>query len=220
MFLAYIAIVPALAIFLLNIETDFYHKYRAFYESIMNKKSYEEIHERKMKMQSVLFRSLRELLNYQGLITLVVIYFAKEILNGLQMESLLSVQIFRYTTLGTFFHAYVLIITIILLYFDLRREVLVIVIIFAGSSFLFTRLSIHLGPDYYGLGQAASCFLTFLISIVILISRLRQLEFLTFSKQQISGSQKDTKDLRAQPGGGYGAYVNLQEAREVFRSGK
>ena len=171
-------------------------------------------------MQAILFKSLRDLLTYQGLISVVVIYFGKEILNGLQIQSLLSVQILRYTALGTFFHAYVLIITIILLYFDLRREVLIIVFVFAGSSFLLTKLSIHLGPDYFGLGQAASCFLTFLISFVVLITRLRQLEFLTFSKQPISGSQKDTKKRRAQPGGGYGTYVNLQEAREAFRSGK
>ena len=171
-------------------------------------------------MQATLFRSLRELLNYQAIITIVVIYFGKEILHGLQVESLLSIQIFRYTALGTFFHAYVLIITIILLYFDLRREVLIIVFIFAGSNFLLTTLSIHLGPDYYGLGQAVSCFLTFLISFVVLIIRLRQLEFLTFSKQPIAGSKKDTKERRARPGGGYGAYVNLQEAREAFRSGK
>jgi polysaccharide biosynthesis protein PelG len=219
-FLAYITIVPALAIFLLNIETGFYQEYKAFYESIMKKKSFGEIHRRKMKMQATLFRSLRELLNYQAIITIVVIYFGKEILHGLQVESLLSIQIFRYTALGTFFHAYVLIITIILLYFDLRREVLIIVFIFAGSNFLLTTLSIHLGPDYYGLGQAVSCFLTFLISFVVLIIRLRQLEFLTFSKQPIAGSKKDTKERRARPGGGYGAYVNLQEAREAFRSGK
>lgn len=219
-FLAYITIVPSLAIFLLNIETGFYHEYRAFYESIMKKKSYGEIHERKMKMQSILVKSLRGLLTYQGLITIVVIYFSKDILNLLHVQSQLSIQILRYTSLGTFFHVYILIITIILLYFDFRREVLIIVFFFAVSNFLLTKLSIYLGPEYYGLGQATSCFLTFFISIAYLKKRLGQLEFLTFTTQPVSGSQKDAKKLRARPGGGYGSYVDIQEARDAFKTVK
>jgi len=219
-FLSYLTIVPALSIFLLNIETGFYQEYKAFYECIMKKKTYGEIHGQKMKMQRILYKSLYDLLIYQGIITIVVIYFGIEILHGLQVDNLLSVQIFRYTALGTFFHAYVLIITIILLYFDLRKDVLIIVSFFAGSNFLLTTLSIHLGPDYYGLGQAASCILPFLISFFYLRTRLRQLEFLTFSNQPIAGSQKDTKKWRARPGGGYGFYVNITEARKSFRNEK
>lgn len=216
-FLSYLTMIPSLAIFLLNIETDFYKEYRSFYEFIMSKKSYKIIHEKKQNMLRIIRHSLIEILKIQGMVTLLVIYFAPFIFSNLNIENDLSLRIFRYTSIGVFFHAYVLIISIILLYFDFRKDVLVITIFFAVSNIALTFLSKNMGVVFYGLGQAVSCILTFVVALLYLNIRLKNLEFLTFSNQPILGRIKDNKELRASPGGGYGTYVDLDKIRTTAR---
>jgi len=114
---------------------------------------------------------------------------------------------------GYFFHAYVLIITIILLYYNLRRDVLVITGIFAATNIAFTTASLALGPAFFGVGYMTSCVVCFLISYSYLAKRIAQLEYLTFSGQPIVGKREDSPELRARPGGGYGQYIDLDDAR-------
>jgi len=213
LFLAYITIVPALAIFLLNIETGFYGEYRTFYEFVMAKKSLTKIHEKKLNMQKVIQRSLLDLMKVQGLVTFLAIYFAPLILKGLRVTSTLSIQIFRYGSIGAFFHAYVLIITIILLYYNLRKDTLIITSVFAGGNILFTFISKSIGTLFYGTGYLMACFITFVISYFYLKRRIQQLEYLTFTGQPILGKRDDSPELRAKPDGGYGEYVDLDQAR-------
>jgi uncharacterized membrane protein len=213
LFIAYITIVPALAIFLLNIETDFYGEYRVFYEHVMDKKPFSSIAERRKNMQKVIKRSLFDLFKIQGLVTFLVIYFAPGVLEGARIIGGHSVQIFRYAALGAFFHSYILIFTIILLYYDLRRDTLIITGLFAILNIAFTFVSKSLGPEYYGSGYLATCLITFVLGFYFLTKRLRQLEYLTFTGQPILGRLKDSPELLARPGGGYGKYVDLNEAR-------
>jgi uncharacterized membrane protein len=213
MFIAYLTMIPSLAIFLVNIETNFYTEYRSFYEFIMSKKSFQEIHQKKQKMQRVIRHSLVEILKLQGLFTLLAVYFAPVLLNELKVSNELSIQIFRYTSIGVFFHAYVLILSIILLYFDFRKDVLVINLLFALSNIAFTLMTKKMGPEFYGLGQMSSCLITFAVSMVYLNVRLKKLEFLTFSKQPIIGSVKDSQELLAREGGGYGKYISFQNRK-------
>lgn len=213
LFLAYVSIVPALTIFLLNIETDFYGEYRSFYEFVMAKRPYGVIHEKKLNMKAVLQRSLMDLLKIQGLVTFLAIYFAPEILSGLGVTEDLSIQVFRYAVLGAFFHAYILIITIILLYYNLRKDTLIITGFFAGTNILFTWISTNLGAYSYGAGYTVSSLISFVISYVYLRRRLEELEYLTFVSQPIVGKRDDSPEFLARPGGGYGEYVDLEKAR-------
>lgn len=214
LFVAYITIVPALAIFLLNIETGFYTEYRAFYEYVMTKKSYQKIHEKKNNMRTLINHSLLELLKVQGMLTFLVVYFAPGILSGLRITAPLSIQIFRYGAIGAFFHAYVLIMTIILLYFNLRRDTLIIIGLFACTNIGLTFWTKIAGPQYYGLGYLIACGLSFLLSGYFLHRRLNELEYLTFSVQPILGRKEDLPQFRARRGGdSYGRYLDLNAAR-------
>ncbi len=213
LFVAYVTIVPALAIFLLNIETNFYGEYRSFYEFVMGKKPLHQIVEKKENMKRVIRSSLLDLLKVQGTVTLLVIYFAPGILAGMRIQEEVSIQVFRYACLGAFFHAYVLIITIILLYYNLRMEVLVITATFAAANILFTKVSLALGPAFFGAGYMSSCVVAFVISYFYLAKRIDQLEYMTFMSQPIVGKREDSPELRARPGGGYGQYIDLDDAR-------
>lgn len=213
LFIAYTTIVPALAIFLLNIETDFYGEYRLFYENVMAKKPFSSIAERRKNMQKVIRRSLFDLFKIQGLISFLAIYFAPELLAGVRVTSDGAVPIFRYAALGAFFHSYVLIFTIILLYYDLRKDTLVITGLFAFLNIIFTLISKFMGEAYYGTGYLATCLIVFIVGFIYLQKRLGQLEYLTFTGQPILGRKHDSPLLLARPNGGYGRYVDLDKAR-------
>jgi uncharacterized membrane protein len=214
LFIAYITIVPALAIFLLNIETGFYEEYKAFYEFVMAKQPLRKIVEKKQNMVKIIKSSFLELLKVQGTITFLAVYFAPLILKGLRITDPIAIQIFRFGTVGAFFHAYILIITIILLYYNLRMDTLIVVTVFAFSNIGLTFLSKFLGPQTYGLGYLIACSLSLLLSFYYLYVRLKELEFLTFSQQPILGKKEDSPQLRAQVNGdGYGQYLDLKAAR-------
>ncbi len=213
LFIAYITIIPSLAIFLLNIETDFYESYKTFYEFVMDKKSFSKIHKNKTEMQKVIRRSLIDLLKVQGVVSFLAVYFAPEILLSLHIPNPQSILIFRFAVTGAFFHAYILIITIILLYYDLRKETLLITAFFAAANTLFTIISLNLGDKYYGSGYTLACILTCFISFFFLGFCFKKLEYRTFTGQPILGKRTDSPKLKARPDGGYGKYVDLDEAR-------
>ncbi len=214
LFIAYITIVPALAIFLLNIETGFYEEYKAFYEFVMAKQPLHKIVEKKQNMVKIIKSSFFELFKVQGTITFLAVYFAPLILKGLRITDPIAIQIFRFGTVGAFFHAYVLIITIILLYYNLRMDTLIVVSVFAFANIGLTFLSKSMGPHTYGLGYLIACSLSLALSVYYLYRRIKDLEYITFTQQPVLGKQDDSPQLRAQIGGeGYGQYLDLKAAR-------
>lgn len=215
LFVAYITIVPALAIFLLNIETGFYEEYKAFYEFVMAKQPLHKIIEKKQNMIKIIKNSFLELFKIQGTITFLAVYFAPLILKGLRITDPISIQIFRFGTIGAFFHAYVLIMTIILLYYNLRMDTLIVVSVFAIANIVLTFLSKSLGPHTYGLSYLIACFLSLALSFYYLYRRIKDLEYLTFTQQPVLGKKDDAPHFRAQiDGDGYGYYIDLKAARE------
>ena len=164
-------------------------------------------------MQKIVYDSLFDLLKIQGTISFLAIYFAGPILINLNITDTISINIFRFSVIGAFFHAYIMIIIIILLYYDLRKEILFLTSLFAFTNILFTYFSKQLGSSYYGIGYASSCLITFLISLFLLKRCFDMLEYRTFTNQPIIGMRKDSPKLKARPNGGYGEYIDLDDVR-------
>jgi uncharacterized membrane protein len=70
-----------------------------------------------------------------------------------------------------------------LFYFDQRRAVLGLSLLFAGSNIALTGLTQYLGPVYYGYGFALSVLLTSIVGLGILSRKLDRLEYETFMLQ-------------------------------------
>jgi polysaccharide biosynthesis protein PelG len=179
MFLAFLAIIPAMTLFLVAIETRFFELYLRFYRDIAGHATLTEIRERHQALMRVLAESSRNVAVLQTVICYLAIVMAPVIIDllggGLEM-----VPIFRFGLLGALFHALLLFALVIISYFDLRRLLLSVSVLFFASNALLTWATVLLGPAYYGYGY----FLAALISAVYAYSAaartISQLPYVTF----------------------------------------
>ncbi len=183
-FLAYLTILPSLAYFLVQMETDFYRHYRRFYLSILNRVAYSMLEKRRQKIANSLKNNLITVIVYQGIISAGCILFAPQIVEGLNLPDL-QVLLFRILVLGAFLHGLLLIMLLVILYFDLRRVAVWVGAVFLGCNALFTAVTIPLGQPYFGYGYLFSALAALMTGYYLLDFNLKRLEFLTFASQPI-----------------------------------
>ncbi len=179
MFLAYLTIVPAMAIFIFSIETNFFTKYQRFYEDILAHKPLITIRKNHQDIIRTLLESSRNFFVVQGAITLVSILTASKLFEMFDINYL-QIGIFRLGTLGAFFHVLTLFELIILSYFDCRRITLWIQGMFLVSNSVFTLFTIDLGFPYYGYGYFAASLVIFVTTTIALFAHLRNLPYHAF----------------------------------------
>ena len=91
-----------------------------------------------------------------------------------------QIGIYRLGVIGAVFHTLVLFELIVFSYFDLRKTVLGINLLFLVANIVLTLVTIHLGFPYYGYGYLAATALTFLVGLVVLVDRLSWLDYVAF----------------------------------------
>jgi uncharacterized membrane protein len=185
MFLAYVTIVPALGMFLLRVETDFYDAYRAYFSSISAHDGLGALRAAKREMGITLVRNLGLLLKVQAPVTLAAIVFAPELINSLHL-TWLAVFVFRFGAIGSMLHVAHLMILILLLYLDFRLEAMFLGLVFLAANWFFTLLSFAGGLPFYGLGYAFASAFTLGVGLVLLWRALRDLEFHVFMRQPLT----------------------------------
>jgi polysaccharide biosynthesis protein PelG len=179
MFLSYLTIVPALAIFIFSIETNFFARYQRFYYDILEHKPLHTIRENHRKIISTILNSSRNFLVVQGTISLVCILAAAKFFEILEVNYL-QIGIFRLGTLGAFFHVLMLFELIILSYFDCRKVTMWIQAIYFLANGLFTMVTIEMGFAYYGYGYFLSSLLAFAVTSVVLFEHIQKLPYHAF----------------------------------------
>jgi polysaccharide biosynthesis protein PelG len=179
MFLAYLTIVPAMAIFIFSIETNFFMRYQRFYEDILDHKPLSLIRANHKEIILTLLASARNFIVIQGTISLLSILLAAKILDVLNINYML-ISIFRIGILGAFFHVLMLFEMIILSYFNCRKSIMVIEGVYLAANALFTLGCIHLGFPYYGYGYFLSSLVCFGLTSVLLFSHIQKLPYHAF----------------------------------------
>ena len=185
MYLAYLTIVPSMAIFLIRVETSFIGYYKAFYGAIVGKRSYSVIHSFRLSMVEHIKLSFTRLLKVQGIVTflafLVVPYLDQFTSWALPYENILRIGV-----LGAFCHVLLLIVSIYLLYFDFQKETLFLIGFFMVVNGALTYLSQRLGEAYFGYGYGVACIVSLVLGLCMLFYKLRHLEYTTFVGQPIN----------------------------------
>jgi uncharacterized membrane protein len=183
MFLAFLSIVPSMAIFMLNLETRFYERYVQFYRDIENHVTLERIEQNHRTLLNELLGGIRNLIVFQATVSLLCIIFATDIFDALGFNYL-QLGIFRFGLLGSFFHTLFLVLTVVLSYFDLRKQVLFVNLVLMFTSLVFTWLSIGQGFAYYGFGYFSAALFSFLVAALITFRELNRVPYNTFIKRQ------------------------------------
>jgi uncharacterized membrane protein len=184
MFIAYVSIIPTLSIFLLRIETDFYLRYKNYYGTILAKAPLSQILERKREMLAVLKSAFSTVLIYQGIVTVGVFIIMPFLVGVLGIDPLYT-PVFRVGVVAAFFHAGLLIVMILTLYFDFRGTAMLLSVLFLVTNATFTIVASELGPWALGFGYLTACLVSVVAGYFMFAERIRNLEYLTFMRQPI-----------------------------------
>ncbi len=183
-FLAYLSIVPSLSIFLVQVETSFYHKYRDFYALIMHKASLERIEQAKESIIADLKESMMALLKVQGFISILLLIGALKVVSIAKLQWA-QLFIFKIGLVSAFLLIFFQVLLIIMLYFEFRKEALWLTLLFIVVNIVATAISIHLGFQSFGYGFFAACFVCLFVGYLVFNRKLNNLEFFTFVSQPI-----------------------------------
>jgi uncharacterized membrane protein len=188
-FLAYLSVVPALAIFLVRAETDFYETYRAYYGAVNKHGTLRQVLEAKTRMAGCLRDSLRRVLVVQAPLTLALIVLAPWYAGALGLDRL-QTGMLRALLVGAVLHVLTLFGSIVLLYFDRRAAAAEIAGVFLLANLLLTVASLWAGPRFYGQGYPLAALCGTSWAYYRLEQTLRDLEFLTFASQPMASDDQ------------------------------
>ncbi len=183
-FTVYLSTVPAVALFLIYLETNFYRHYRQYYQLILNKGTLSELEQAREGMLTAVRTGLWTILKVQGLLALFLCLIAPDLAAAVglapQWVPLLCVE--TGAAAGQFF---VLTMMLLLLYIDQRGATLLVVGVFTFCNTALTVGSLSLGSAFYGWGYLGATLIAAILGWFLLDSCLKRLEFLTFMRQPV-----------------------------------
>lgn len=186
MFLSYVSIVPAMSLFLIRIETAFYKHYASFYSTITQGGTLADIEREQRDMVASLSLSMSRLLGLQGIVTVALLLLAPQACGWLGLRPD-HVPLMRVGLLSAFVQVLLMILLVILLYFDWQRLVAGLVALFFAGNLGFSLATQALPERYQGFGYLLACLLPLGAGMLALEKRLDTLLYETFSRQQIRG---------------------------------
>lgn len=181
-FLAYLSIIPGMAVFLVRIETDFVEYYERFYDAVREGGSLDQIEKLRNEMVFTIRQGLAEIMKIQVLAILVTIVLGPQILSWLGISPLYLTLLYV-DVVATGLQVAFLAQLNIFFYLDRRRLVAVLTGFFMLLNALLTAASISAGPNWYGYGFALALLLTVCLAMILLNRTLERLEYETFMLQ-------------------------------------
>lgn len=182
-FLAYLAIIPGMAVFLVRLETDFVEYYEKFFDAVRQGGTLQHIETLRNEMVYSARQGILEIVKIQSITVLVVFAAAPALLKLLNISDLYlpllyvdvvaaSLQVVLLGILNVFF------------YLDQRRILVLLTALFVVGNLAFTALSIALGASFYGYGFALSLLIAVIAGLRLLDRKLEDLEYETFMLQK------------------------------------
>ena len=181
-FLAYLAIIPGMAVFLVRIETDFVEYFEKFYDAVREGGSLDHIETMREEMVFTIRQGLAEIVKIQAIAVLIVFVAGPALLDWLGISQLYlsllyvdvvasGLQVVLLGQLNIFF------------YLDKRLTVLFVTSLFLILNFGLTAITLQLGAAFYGYGFALALLITVMVAMHLLERRLHRLEYETFMLQ-------------------------------------
>ncbi|PSW20264.1 histidine kinase [Photobacterium sanctipauli] len=182
-FIAYLAIVPGMAVFMLRMETDFADACLKFYDAVREGATLDSIYLLKDKMVLACQQSIYEIFKVQGLTLALLILWAEDILIALDID-LAFLHLLYVDLVGVSLQVLVMSILNVMYYLDKRYSALALTALMALGNFILAHISIDLGPVFYGYGFAITMLVTTIIGLIMLDSQFEDLEYQTFMLQR------------------------------------
>jgi uncharacterized membrane protein len=178
-FIAYLSILPGMAIFFFRLEADFAEKYALFFDAVRDGATLDLIRRYRNDMSIIVRHSIREVLMIQSIMNLILFIMAPSIFASLNIPQL-YLGLFHVLTVGAQLQLGFMSVMALLYYLDRRKVAMWLSILFFTLNGIFTFASIYIGPAMFGYGYAISLLIVFTISLFILKRELWELDYETF----------------------------------------
>jgi polysaccharide biosynthesis protein PelG len=181
-FLAYLAIIPGMAVFLMRIETDFVEYYDAFYSAVREGASLAHIENVRNGMVDALRTGLYEIVKVQSITAILLFACGPRILSMLGI-SVLYLPLLQVDVVAASLQVVFLGVINVFFYLDKRRIVLAVMAGFVLLNVSLTSLTLMRNPAWYGYGFAGALLLVVMASLFLLDRKLDRLEYETYMLQ-------------------------------------
>ncbi|MCU1729650.1 exopolysaccharide Pel transporter PelG [Pseudomonas sp. 7P_10.2_Bac1] len=178
-FLAYLAIIPGMAVFLVRIETDFAQWYDRLFRAIREGETLQHIGQLKVEMTLSIRQGLLEICKVQGLTVVLLFLFAPQLLEWLGISSY-YLPLFYIDLVGVSIQVVFMALLNVFFYLDKRAIVLKLCVMFVLLNAALTLLSLYMGPSFFGYGFTLSLLICVLVALQQLSRALDDLEYETF----------------------------------------
>lgn len=181
-FLAYLAITPGMAAFLMRIETDYAERHTAFFKAIEDGAPLARLERLRDELVESARAALLSIFKVQGVTFVSCLLLGETLLTWFGISRLhlplffvdvaaVSMQVLVLSTISIFF------------YLDRRSTVLWLVALLSGTNLVGTLLSLRAGSAFYGYGFAIAASVTTLAAVITLNRTYRHLLRDTFMMQ-------------------------------------
>jgi uncharacterized membrane protein len=178
-FLAYLSIVPGMAIFFYRLEADFAEKYDLFYDNVRERGTLAIIRKYRNEMVETIRFMFRELIIFQALADLLLFILAPTLFRVLNIPQL-YLGLFAILVVGALLQLGLMSVLAVLYYLDRRREAVWLSLLFLFLNAGLTLLSIAMGPSFYGYGYAVASLVSFVVSLAVLQRVMERLDYETY----------------------------------------
>ena len=184
MFLAYLTVIPTMILFMVSVETEFYDLYKKYYGLAAKNGTFKDLELARLEMRTSVYRQIMHTMEVQTIITVTLIVLSGKIFAYLGIPLIVR-DIFRIASLGALCNIFVLVIILILLYFEGSRSAVYIAGTFLLSNGVLTYYFLPRGIDFYGVGYFIGSFVTLIFAIILLVRFLGKIHYNTFALQPL-----------------------------------
>lgn len=181
-FMAYLSIIPGMAVFLVRIETDFVEYYEKFYDAVRTGGSLEFIQEMRDEMVYSIRQGLAEIAKIQTIAVLIVFVAGPSLLALLGISEL-YLPLLHIQTVGASLQVVFLALLNVFFYLDRRRIIFFLCAQFFVLNLILTAITLKLGAPFYGYGYSIAVLLSLGTGLYLLDRKLGRLEYETFMLQ-------------------------------------
>jgi uncharacterized membrane protein len=181
-FLAYLSIIPGMAIFFYRLEADFSEKYDLYYNAVRNGGTLKAIRTYRDDMVYVVRHAIHEIIIIQGIVDILLFLSVPYLFSYLHIPQL-YLGLLYVLTIGAMLQLAFMSILAILYYIDRKVVAMWLSIAFFVLNTFLTLLSIDMGPAMFGYGYTVSLLLVFTASVIFIRKELDRLNYETFMLQ-------------------------------------
>jgi uncharacterized membrane protein len=183
LFLAYLSIIPGMAVFFLRLEADFAEFYEKYFKGVVEGATLDLLLKYKRSMIDVVRISIKEAIVLQGIFN-IILYITAPYLFAFLNLPLASIPLFYIDMIATQLQLLVMNTLAFLFYLDRRRETAIVTLVMLIFNIILPILTIKLGPYSYGYGTAIAMLFSSALGLVYLNKVMMRLEYETFMLQR------------------------------------